>query len=137
VILIDTSVWIAFFRNRGRAAAVVDQVLENDDAALCGPIRTELLRGFKSPKQRAHCWPLLEACHHLSEPSDLWNEAGDLGFHLARKGITVKSFDLLIATFALAHAVPLLTLDGDFELMARAGMGLHLARPVEQLAGRG
>jgi predicted nucleic acid-binding protein len=136
VILIDTSAWIAFFRNRGTAAAVVDKILECDDAALCGPVRTELLRGFKSPKERAHCWPLLEACHQLSEPADLWNEAGDLGFHLARKGVTVKSFDLLIATFALAHTIPLLTLDGDFGRMASAGIGLHLAQPIEDLTGR-
>lgn len=137
MILIDTSAWIAFFRNKGHAAAVVDQLLEGDEAALCGPIRSELLRGFRSPRERARCWPLLEACHQLSEPADLWNEAGDLGFLLARKGITVKSFDLLIATFALAHALPVLTLDRDFDFMAKAGVGLHLARPIEHLIGHG
>lgn len=113
----------------------MDRLLEGDEAALCGPICTELLRGFKSTRERAQCWPLLEACHQLSEPGDLWNEAGELGFLLARKGITVKSFDLLIATFALAHAVPLLTVDRDFELMAKAGVALHLAHPISELVG--
>jgi predicted nucleic acid-binding protein len=133
VILVDTSAWIAFFRDKRPAAGVVDRVLESDEAALCGPVVTELMRGFKSPSERTRCRPLLEACHQLPEPPDLWNEAGDLGFLLARKGITVKSFDLLIATFALAHAVPVLTLDRDFDLMAKAGIGLHLAFPVNEL----
>ena len=137
MILIDTSAWIAFFRDRGRAAVVVDECLESDEAALCGPIRTELLRGFRTAKERRQCWPLLEACHQLSEPADLWDEAGELGFLLARKGITVKSFDLLIATFALAHAIPILTVDRDFELMAQAGISLHLVHPIDQLTERG
>ena len=55
MILIDTSAWIAFFRDRGHAAVVVDQCLESDEAALCGPIRTKLLRGFKTPKERTQC----------------------------------------------------------------------------------
>jgi predicted nucleic acid-binding protein len=104
----------------------VDRALESDEAALCGPVLTELRRGFKSPGERRHCWPSIEACHQLSEPAALWSKAGDLGFLLARKGITVKSFDLLIATYTLAHGVPVLTLDRDFSTMAKAGIGLHL-----------
>jgi predicted nucleic acid-binding protein len=37
--------------------------------------------------------------------------------------------DLLIATYALAHSVPVLTLDSDFAAIQRAGVGLALARP--------
>jgi len=37
--------------------------------------------------------------------------------------------DLIIATYALAHSVPLLTLDADFAAIHRAGVGLLLARP--------
>jgi len=44
---------------------------------------------------------------------------------LARKSITVRSLDLLIATYALFHRVPILTLDSDFRLIARAGVGLN------------
>jgi predicted nucleic acid-binding protein len=54
----------------------------------------------------------------------LWEEAGELGFFLGRRGAAVKSLDLLIATYALAHAVPILTADADFTLMRRAGAHL-------------
>ncbi len=126
MILVDTSAWIAFFRDRGPVAAIVDRTLEDDEAALCGPVLTELLRGFASAAERSRTIPLLLACHQLSQPARLWEDAGDLGFALARKGLAVKSLDLLIATYALTHGVPILTVDRDFHLIARAGVGLHL-----------
>ncbi|HEX7498951.1 MAG TPA: PIN domain-containing protein [Polyangia bacterium] len=67
-----------------------------------------------------------QACHQLPQPTSLWSDAGDLGFALARKGITVKSLDLLIAAYALTNGTPVLTLDRDFRLIARAGIGLQL-----------
>jgi predicted nucleic acid-binding protein len=126
LILVDTSAWIAFFRDRGPVAAIVARTLEDDEAALCGPVLTELRRGFVSAAERSRTIPLLLACHQLSQPASLWHEAGDLGFALARKGVTVKSLDLLIAAYALTHSIPILTLDRDFQLIARAGIGLHL-----------
>jgi predicted nucleic acid-binding protein len=63
----------------------------------------------------------------LSQPEGLWEEAGDLGYALARKGLTVKSFDLLIATYALSHNAALLACDHDFVLMRKAGIPLQLA----------
>jgi len=128
LILVDTSAWIAFFRDQSPVADMVDRALEGDDAALCGPVVTELRRGFTSRVERTRYVPLIEACHQLAQPTRLWDEAGDLGFALARKGVTVKSLDLLIAAYALAHRVPVLTLDRDFSLMARAGIGLQLAQ---------
>jgi hypothetical protein len=126
LILVDTSAWIAFFRDRGPIAGVVDQALEDDEVALCGPVLTELRRGFVSTAERSKAMPLFLACHQLSQPQNLWDEAGDLGFLLARKGLTVKSLDLLIATYALFHRVPILTLDSDFRSIARVGVGLNL-----------
>ena len=70
--------------------------------------------------------PLLEALHQLAEPADLWTAAGDLGFVLARKGVTVKTLDLLIAAHALAHGAAVLTRDADFVAIERARVGLVL-----------
>ena len=63
----------------------------------------------------------------LPQPPALWTEAGDLGFALRRKGTTVKTLDLLIATWALGARLPILTSDGDFALIRRAGVPLQLA----------
>ena len=126
MILVDTSAWIEFFRGRGPLCDRVDSALDADEVALCGPVVTELRRGLRSAAERARTLPLLDACHQLAEPPNLWVEAGELGFLLARKGATVKSMDLLIAVYALSHGVPLLTADADFSLMRRAGLPLHL-----------
>ena len=71
--------------------------------------------------------PLLESCAELPPPSSIWSDAGELGFVLAREGITVKSMDLLIATYALNSDVALLTADRDFEQMRKGGIPLRLA----------
>jgi predicted nucleic acid-binding protein len=127
MILIDTSAWIDFFRGREPMAGALDTALANNEAALCGPIETELRRGLLNERQRRKVLPLLTACHFLSQPDALWSEAGELGFALRRRGVTAKSFDLLIAVHALVHSVVLLTADGDFERMRKAGIPLLLA----------
>ena len=124
--LIDTSAWIEFFRGRGPIASQVDELVDADEAALCGPVVTELRRGFATERERRKVLPLLSACKALSQPTLLWEEAGDLGFFLARKGVTVKTLDLLIAVHALAHDSALLTKDRDFAAMRTAGVALVL-----------
>jgi len=126
VILIDTSAWIAFFRDRGPCAARVDQALLDGDAAICGPVETEIRRGLRSKADRALVLPHLGGCEALSQPSNLWEEAGDLGFAVARRGVTAKTLDLLIACYALSHRLPILTTDRDFEAMRTAGIPLEL-----------
>jgi predicted nucleic acid-binding protein len=127
VILVDTSAWVDFFRGRGRQAIEVDELLERDEVALCGPVVTEIRRGLRSTSDRSRVLPLLSACHALPQPALLWEEAGELGWYLAKRGAVVKSLDLLIATYALTHRVPVLTSDSDFARMQRAGIGLLLA----------
>jgi len=127
LILIDTSAWIAFFRGKGGVADRVDELIESDEAALCGPVVTELRRGLRGPAERRRVLPLLSACHDLEQPDDVWREAGELGFHLARLGATVKTLDLLIAAYALSHDVAVLTTDRDFGLFGKHGIPLRLA----------
>lgn len=127
MILVDTSAWIDFFRGSGRHAQRVDALLASHDVAVCGPVLTEIGRGLSSAKQQTIVLSLLDGCHSLDQPQQLWRDAGDLGFYLARRGVSCKSFDLLIATYALSHAVGLLSSDKDFVRMQRAGVPLLLA----------
>src|SRR5258707_56413 len=102
MILVDTSAWIDFFRGIEPMASTVEKNLEENQSALCGPIITELFRGFKSKSERERILPLLDGCRFLAQPEHLWQDAGNLGFHLSRKGKTVKTLDLLIAAHAMA-----------------------------------
>lgn len=127
MILVDTSAWIEFFRGRTPVSSAVDAALESNEAALCGPIVTEIRRGLRTGLERRRVLPLLAGCHWLEQPRTLWEEAGDLGFALARRGSSVKTLDLLIAAHALHHAVPILTTDRDFARMRRAGVPIALS----------
>jgi tRNA(fMet)-specific endonuclease VapC len=127
MILVDTSAWVEFFRNRNPVADKVGTLLESNRAALAGPILTELLRGVRSVKERAHLTELLDGCHWLAQPADLWVHAGELGAMARKKGKTVKTLDLLIASYALQHNAPLLTTDADFLQIKAAAPDLLLA----------
>src|SRR5262245_19102389 len=126
MILIDTSAWIEFFRGRDPVAGAVDDALAANDAALCGPIEAELRRGLINARERKNVLALLDSCHRLEQPDDLWIAAGELGYGLRRKGLTPKTLDLLIAAYALSHGASLLTTDRDFAAMKKAGIPLSL-----------
>ena len=126
MILVDTSAWIDFFRDRKPLAKLVDQALDENSVAICSPIYTELMRGFKNKQERDKVVPLLQACRFLAQPVDLWETAGQYGFELKRQGITVKTMDLLIACFAMAHGLPILATDQDYRMMQSAGLGILL-----------
>lgn len=128
MILVDTSAWVEFFRGRDPIASAVDALLEADEVALCGPVVTEIRRGLRTRAERRRILPLLAGCRLLEQPPDLWEEAGDLGFALARRGSSVKTLDLLIAAYALSHGVGILTTDTDFARMRSGGIPLALAR---------
>jgi len=125
VILVDTSAWVDFFRGKGRLADAVEAVVLSGEAAICGPIVTEIRRGLRRD-QRARVLAALQGCHLLEQPEDLWTLSGDLGALLSSRGLTVKTLDLLIATYAIAHGARLLTADSDFKGIAKAKVGLTL-----------
>ena len=48
MVLVDTSVWIAFFRDgSSRAAKELDILLEEGEACFCGLVEAELLPGLR------------------------------------------------------------------------------------------
>ena len=107
-------------------STVLDYLLTTSLLAMVIVFQPELRRGLKSVSERRRVLPLLAGCHTLTDPPAVWEEAGDLGFFLARKGVTAKSIDLVIATYALAHGVAVLAADRDFADMNAAGARLTL-----------
>lgn len=128
MILVDTSAWIEFFRGRETVASRVSDALGTGEASICGPIVTELRRGLRNKADRRKVLPLLDGCRHLEQPANLWEDAGDLGAFLGRRGATVKTLDLLIAAYAINYSIGLLTTDSDFSLMQQAGVEIHVVK---------
>ncbi len=87
---------------------------------------TEIRRGLRDDIDGRRILHLMTGCHVLSQPDSLWEEAGALGALARQRGMTIKTLDLLIATYALAHSVDILTTDADFMHLQNAGIGLHV-----------
>src|SRR5258706_7763289 len=117
--LIDSSLWIDFTRPRSPAnlKQFIAPYILHPDAHLSEPIIFEVLR-HATPRESQQLTAQFQTFPLLDVPSDLWSASAALGQLCRQKGITVGSFDLLIATIAQHHAATLITFDDDFPKIA-------------------
>lgn len=115
-VLVDTSVWVAFFRRDAAPPwrpALLD-LLERDAVVLVDPIVAELLYGTRGERERAVVLDLARGVRQASIDLDLWVATGDLGRTWRARGRTLSIVDCLIAAAALRDGLALWTLDEDF-----------------------
>ena len=114
-VVIDTSAWIDFFRSgNGKVADSVARLIDADQAIMVGPVMTELLRGVRSDKESHQLKTLLAALPYVEVVREDWEVAGNTLQKLRTCGVTLPLTDVLIATVASRHRLPVLTLDKDF-----------------------
>ena len=119
-VLVDTNVWIAYFRGERAkaqeqpAAEALDRLIGEDRVVLCGVVEMELYQGLRENEQE-----LLEAqfsaLAFFETSREDFRRAGHLLGHLRRQGVTIPSPDALIASLCLRHNLMLLENDGHFE----------------------
>ena len=120
MVLVDTSVWIEFFR-RVRPLDLERQV-DLEDVVTCPPIIQEILQGFGDANAWATARSALLALPRVEDPMGLevFLEAAELFREARSRGATVRSsVDCLIAACALRHDLELLHRDRDFAALAR------------------
>lgn len=121
MILVDSSVWIDWFRGAASAEAErLDQMIGNEDLLVGDLILTEVLQGFGDDRDFATAhgalaqFPLII----ISGP-DVALAAAHYHRQLRRLGVTVrKTIDTLIAARCLADGLALLSSDRDFDAFA-------------------
>lgn len=129
-VLVDTSVWVQFFRSAQAVSAQhLDGLLQARAVQTCAPIRAEVLSGARTERERAHLRELFRAVPVLDAPTDLWDRVEDARFALARRGYTVSLVDLMIAATAAAHPAALWSLDEDFTVIRQA---FHFPRYIPE-----
>lgn len=118
--LVDTSVWIEFFR-RDRPLDL-EALVPFEEVVTCLPVLQEVLQGFdterayRAAREAMLNLPLVESRVELS----LVEEAVGLYRSARRQGVTVRSsVDCLIAACALRHDLEILHRDRDFAGLAR------------------
>lgn len=128
MILVDSSVWIDYFRGASTPQTeLLDRLLGVEEVAIADLILAEVLQGFVHERDFRRAQQILAAL----TPVELGGAAMALQSarnhrSLRRRGVTVrKTIDTLIATWCIATGTPLLHDDRDFDAFAR-----HLGMPV-------
>lgn len=132
VYLVDTSVWIDFFRIRKNAAvARLEEIFEyGQPFGITGVVYQEVLQGADSWKDFSMLETYFSTQHfyHPLNSSQSFRNAAELYFRCRRKGVTIRStIDCLIAQIAIEQDLFLLHHDSDFTAMKKAIPELKLA----------
>jgi predicted nucleic acid-binding protein len=121
MILIDSSAWI-FVLGQKALPSLRDRVTElvlDNQAATAPPVMFEIMRGARTLREAETLRSRLSSLHVFPFAEPDWTEAAEWGSQIARKGLTVKSMDLLIAFVARKHGLSLLHADADFDRLAK------------------
>jgi predicted nucleic acid-binding protein len=124
-VLVDTSVWIEFFRKREPYFSTVSRLIDNEQVYCVGIILAELMQGAKSEKELDILAGFPEVFNFIPETHLLWVEAGQLAFKLRRKGLTIGLSDCYIAVASASAHVQIATLDSHFQQIAKQSK-IHL-----------
>ncbi len=128
MILVDTSVWVNYFNGLlNKATDSLDQALSEQTVLMGDLILMEVLQGFRFQRdfQTAKSYLAQLDCHNLCSPQLALLGAENYR-SLRRKGVTVrKTIDMIIGTWCIAHNIPLLHNDRDFDPLTT-----HLGLPV-------
>lgn len=84
-----------------------------------GIVLQELLQGFLGPKARAQILDRFSAIPLLVPDRDDYIQAADLRNVCRRAGVQIGMIDALLAQLCVRHDLTMLSLDRDFEQVAR------------------
>jgi tRNA(fMet)-specific endonuclease VapC len=114
-VLVDTSVWIDFFRNQqGRPGDLLDNLLEEDRVVLCGVVEMEIFQGLGSKEVR-EVQSVFRLIPYVDTNREDFIAAGTLWQNLRKKGKTLPSTDCLIAELCIQYNLTLFSLDSHFD----------------------
>ena len=115
-VLIDTSIWVDYFRGKNQdLVESVKNLIRTRRATLCGIVLSELLAGVRAKKSRDTLKQTLDALEYVEVSRDTWILAGELSGNLRHQGISIPLTDLILAALALENNSVLFTSDSHFE----------------------
>ncbi|MGD1151806.1 MAG: PIN domain-containing protein [Syntrophales bacterium] len=115
-ILVDTSIWIDYLKNKSsRIAEKVDGMLTKDEVYVPRIVIAELIQGAKSEREVSVIEEFVEAFNIIDQGEDTWVKAGKLAFTLKKKGRNINLSDCYIAVIAQEQDCHIFTLDAHFK----------------------
>nr|WP_320191177.1 PIN domain nuclease [uncultured Desulfobacter sp.] len=131
MILVDSSVWIAYFNGQiNWQTNTLDTLLHEAPVLLGDLILVEILQGFKTNKEFDAARDLLAVLDCVSLNSCSLAVASATNYRtMRRQGITVrKTIDVIIGTYCIENDLSLLHDDRDFNPMETI-LGLQAVTP--------
>ena len=132
MIVVDTSVWIDYFNGvHTRETDVLDTALGNQEILVGDLILTKILQGFRRDADFTRAQQLFSAFPIVTMLGpELAVRSAEHYRALRTRGVTVrKTIDVMIGTYCIAHDLPLLYADRDFDFMVRH-LGLQKPDPL-------
>ena len=120
--LVDTTVWIDYFRGNDTAQVkYLTSALEADqDICICGPVLTEILQGITDEEQFVKTKKFLGFLIYLPLSESNFLLSAEIYRSSRSKGKSVrKTIDCFIASCAITHKIPLLHTDEDYVIIEK------------------
>lgn len=134
MVIVDTSVWIEYFRDPDSVHGdAVERLINSGEVAIVGVVHAELLQGARTEQEARDLEYDLAAFAFLETKQDTWRRAGRLLFELRRRGVTLPVTDAIIAAAALQAKHEVYTLDEHFQRVP----GLRLYKPAGSVNDKG
>ena len=135
MVLIDTSVWVEFFRGTGSKYNLILHrfIEEEEDICTTDIIITEILQGIRPDKdfKRIKNYILDFPIYSLKDTHS-FVEAAQIYRFCRKQGLTIrKPLDCIIARVAIENNLVLCHNDGDFDKIAKAVKGLEIYKIPE------
>ena len=129
MVLVDSSVWIEAARRQGDLACKValESLLEEYEAALCSPVRLEVLGGARK-EERSRLAAGFAVIPYVPVTEPTWNLALENAWRLRDAGLQAPWNDVLIASVSIEHGCRVYARDKHFDLMAQT-IGIRPYQP--------
>jgi tRNA(fMet)-specific endonuclease VapC len=119
-VLIDTSVWVDFFRKKESPVSVkVREYLKLNRVCYAGPILVELYQGAKTQREIEILDQLFDTISYIDITRDHYHHAGTISQKAAREGKVFSAIDVILAVLAHDGGLSLFSLDRHFHDISR------------------
>ncbi len=114
-ILVDTSVWIEFFKSKSSTGDRLETLLVENSVWSCGVVMFELLQGVKSETEKFMVLDTLSNLEYAEMTPALWQKSANIAASLKKKGVTLPLSDIFLAAIAIENNLQVFTLDKHFK----------------------
>ena len=119
-VLIDTSIWVDFFRKRNSAvSAKLREYLKLNQVCYTGPIFVELYQGAKTRREIEILNQLFDTIRYVDISREHYHHAGLVSQKAAREGKIFSTIDVILAVLAHDEGLSLFSLDRHFQDISR------------------